>query len=132
MSNQFAIYETRTTIVISGCSSSDWFGYSFGNIGPVDTSPRDDENDGADEQLDVTRSEGKEEPEPDEDFFATGGCEPVLNPENVIWDPRIYFLRAARIRLSIMAQASEHLVRKLDSGCHDWVRHRRLRPLRTY
>lgn len=114
-------------MVISGCNSSDWLGYSFGNIGPVDTSPIDAEgsHDGdiIDEDCRVSCSDDDEDPEPEEDFFATGGCEPVLNPENTIWDPRIYFLLATQTRLTIMAQVSEHLVRKLDSGCQDWVSH---------
>ncbi|KAJ8113689.1 hypothetical protein OPT61_g4233 [Boeremia exigua] len=115
LSNRFAIFETRTTVVLSGCSNTDWFGYAFGNIGPIDTSPS------GQEQNDDDDTNDPDEPEPEEDFFATGGCEPVLNPENIIWDPRVYFLRAMEIRLSITTQASEFLVRKLDAGCHDWI-----------
>jgi hypothetical protein len=110
VSTRFSIYETRTTVVISGCSNSDWFGYALGNIGPVDTSPKDEDenedNGSAGEDYEDT------EPQPEEDFFATGGCEPVLNPNKILWDPRIYFLRATQIRLSIATQASEYL---------DWV-----------
>lgn len=120
LSNRFLIYETRTTVVISGCSNTDWFGFALGNIGPVHTSP-DDDDDGADAQNDLGDSDMNHDPEPEEDFFATGGYEPVLNPDNMIWDPRIYFLRATEMRLCIATQASEYLVRKLDAGCHDWV-----------
>jgi hypothetical protein len=120
LSNRFLIYETRTTVVISGCSNTDWFGFALGNIGPVHTSP-DDDDDGADAQNDLRYSDMNHDPEPEEDFFATGGYEPVLNPDNMIWDPRIYFLRATEMRLCIATQASEYLVRKLDAGCHDWV-----------
>lgn len=114
-SNQFAIYETRTTIVISGCNDSQWFGYALGNIGPVDPSPEDHEN------VPDEKSEEENDPEPEEDLFATGGCERVLNPDSTIRDPRVYFLRATQIRMSVACQASEYLVSKLDAGCQSWV-----------
>ena len=120
ISNRYGIYETQTTVVISGCSNSDWFGIALGNIGPTNPSP-DDEEDGTDVHHTSEHSDTEVDPEPQEDFFATGGCEPVLNPENTIWDPRIYFLQATRIRLSVTTRSSEYLVRKLDAACHDWV-----------
>lgn len=110
VSNCFAIYETRTTIVISGCNDRDWFGYALGSTEPVDTNLEEEEE------------EEDHESEPEEDFFASGGCESVFNPGKTIWDPRIYFLCASHFRLSVMTQASEYLVRKLDAECHDWVR----------
>lgn len=122
VSNRFAIYQARTTVVISGNSNFEWFGYALGNIGPVDASPN--EIDG-DEDMNEPNSPDStafdNDPEPEEDFFATGGCEYVLNPDNIIWDPRVYFLRAIQTRFSVATQASEYLVRKLDAACPDWV-----------
>ena len=112
-SDRFAIYESQTTVVISGCDHSKWFGYAFGKIGPDDPTP--DEDDSADiEQDDL-------EPKPVEDLFATGGSEAVLSLQNPIWDPRVYFPCAARIRLDIATQAYEYLVRTIDAGAMDWV-----------
>jgi hypothetical protein len=110
----FAIYETRTTVVISGCNNLRWFGYALGNIGPVDPSPDDDD-------ITCTFGEGDADPEPEEDFFATGGCEPVINPRNVTWDPRVYFLRATQFRMEVATRAAVYLVQKLDAACRDWV-----------
>lgn len=93
--------------------------------------PKDDDNDNVDGCIDIDHSDRDDDPEPEEDYFATDGCEPVLNPDNIIWDPRFYFLRAAQTRLSNMSQAPEYLVRKLESGCDDWVRCQQLLPPRS-
>lgn len=121
LSNRFAIFETRTTVVISGSSNTDWFGYALGNTGPVDASPSEVDHNDDGEGDDINHCDEESKLEPKEDFFATGGGEPVLGPNNIIWDPRIYFLRAMDSRLSVATQASEYLVRKLEAGCHDWV-----------
>jgi hypothetical protein len=111
-SHHHAIYESQTTVVISGCDHSKWYGYAFGKIGPDDPCPDDVE----DSEADAEEEYGWEE-----DFFATGGCAPTLNPGDLIWDPRTYFLRAAQIRLDIVTKASEYLVRKIEAGAKDWA-----------
>lgn len=113
-SDRFAIYESQTTVVISGCDHSKWFGYAFGKIGQDDPTP--DEGDDTD-----VEPEDELGLKPVEDLFATGGSEIVSNLQNPIWDPRVYFLCAARIRLDIVTQAYEYLVRTIEAGVNDWV-----------
>lgn len=109
-----SIYEAQTTISIAGAHHFDWHGYAFGNPGPTD--PRADEDDGNDDE-----EPPEEFFEEEEDFFAAGGCEPVGNPDQIVWDPRIYFLRTLQLRLAIVVRANEHLVQTLVEGVKDWV-----------
>ncbi|KAF3038772.1 hypothetical protein E8E12_000549 [Didymella heteroderae] len=110
---RFSIYEAQTTVFISGAHHFDWHGYAFGYPGPKDSLAEEDDGKDDDEG-----PEGFFEEE--EDFFAAGGCEPVLNPGQVIWDPRVYFLRTLQLRLEIVVRANEYLVRALVAGVKDW------------
>jgi hypothetical protein len=119
LSDHFAIYESQTTVVISGCDHSKWFGFAFGSIGPDDPSPDEDNVDQVDaEQVDVS------DLTPLEDLFATGGSENVFDLRDTIWDPRVYFLSVARIRIDIATQGYEYLVRTIEAGARDWVSRR--------
>lgn len=103
-SRDYAIYKSRTTVVVSGCDNWTWHGYAFGKIGFSDLEDEDD-------------------CPWEEDFFATGGCDPeLLNPEDHIWDPRTYFLRATHIRMDFVSSQYEYLVRKIEAGAKHWVR----------
>jgi hypothetical protein len=116
LSDHFAIYESQTTVVISGCDHSKWFGFAFGNTGHDDPSPDKDDVDQDDaEQEDMSEST------PLEDLFAAGGSETVFDLKNPIWDPRIYFLSVTRIRIDIATQGYEYLVRTIEAGAKDWV-----------
>lgn len=113
-STSFAIFESQTTIVISGCDDSKWFGYAFGYIGPEDPTPDEDETMTFEQEEDLGLR-------PVEDLFATGGSHTVFDLQTPIWDPRVYFLCAARARLDIAAQAYELLVCTIEAGSSDWV-----------
>lgn len=111
---RFSIYEAQTTVFISGAHHFDWHGYAFGYPGPKDSLAEEDDGKGDDDGPENFFEE-------EEDFFAAGGCEPVLNPGELMWDPRIYFLRTLQLRLEIVVRANEYLVRALVAGVKDWV-----------
>jgi hypothetical protein len=123
-SGKYSIYEAQSTVVVSGSNHSDWHGYAFGNSGPKD--PIEDEYEADPNIPDDSVPEGGEENSDEwvfaafEDFFATGGCDPVSSgPANV--DPRVYFLRATQYRLEVVVRAHEYLVRTLEAGVKTWV-----------
>lgn len=125
-SDRYAIYESQTTVVIAGCDHTKWFGYAFGDIGSDDLTPSADYNDddaGSDDNETGTDTEDidEDDPEPEEDYFANGGCEVVLNPDQPILDPRVYFLCAAQTRSIVVTLGHEYLVRVLEAGANDWV-----------
>lgn len=120
-----SVYQSFTTVVISGQSNSSWFGYAFGSLDNSEESEEEicdidedeDEDDGywRDALCQVT------------DLFATAGCElssyDLLAPGSV-WNPRIYFLRVLHLRLQSIIQSHEYLVRKLGESLDAWVGHR--------
>jgi hypothetical protein len=114
----YSIYEAQTTVFISGAHHYDWHGYAFGYPGPRDV--KAEEDDGKDDD------EGPEEFfEEEEDFFAAGGCESVINPRQIMWDPRVYFLRTLQLRLAVVVQNNVYLIRALADAVNDWVGTRR-------
>lgn len=128
-SHCYVIYESQTTVVIAGCDHSRWIGYGFGKIGPEDLCFDDTgsfDTESQEEEAERQEREGEtdleeEEVEFEEDYFAHGGCAPLLWADDVIWDPRVYFMRATQIRLDVVTQAYEYLVRKIEAGAKDWV-----------
>jgi hypothetical protein len=109
----FRIRKERTTIVISGRDHFTWCGYAFGKL-------RSSVLDGRDK--DASDSEDDDDPVPPPDLFVTGGCEAVvINSEDPVLDPRIYFLLCTQNRLEIVSQLYEYLVQKLEAGFGSWV-----------
>jgi hypothetical protein len=62
---------------------------------------------------------------PDEDLFATGDTNyddhHVLDANSPIWDPRVYFLCVLAIRVKIIGQRYDSLIRTLELGVDKWV-----------
>ncbi|XPS79207.1 hypothetical protein M3J07_011210 [Ascochyta lentis] len=118
--DRYAIYESHTMVTVSGADNFDWYGYAFGNPGPRDAFTEEYKHDDGEED-----SDGEEGPDGNyfedvEDFFATAGCEEVMNSAQIIWDPRLYFLQAVQFRLAIVVLGHKNLVRTLEAGVKDW------------
>lgn len=105
------VHSLHTTVVISGANEHKWVGYAFGTI---DSEEIDHGNDGSSPCDDASFSV-------EEDFFATGGCDCLVNPAAMTWDPRNYFLRTVEIRLRCVVREHEYLIRTLRNICNDWV-----------
>lgn len=115
------VHEAHTTVIIVGHNHFNWYGSAFGHTGLPDN-PDDikDQSSEMDESLDFGVNDFWREEE--EDFFATGGCEPLsADNKRPICDPRTYFLQATQYRLSVVVQAYEHLIHELDNGLKTWV-----------
>lgn len=84
----------------------------------------DDEGNEGDSGVDDSEDEEDDDDEeemPDEDFFASSGYEEVLDAYHTIWDPRIYYLRTAAIRLGVVYHEYTYLVETLEAGVDNWV-----------
>jgi hypothetical protein len=115
----FRIHKKQITVVISGRDHFKWHGYAFGKLGSSDLSEEDDDEN---KDVDALGSEDEcDEPTPTEDLFVTGDCEAVVNSEEPVLDPRVYFLLSTQHRLEIVSQSYEYLVQKLDAGFSSWV-----------
>lgn len=117
----FSIFETHTSVVISGANHFDWYGYAFGNVGP--NNPIEQEYEHTDDAYGPHSDEGTDDwyHARIEDFFAAGGCQSISTAARPIMDPRTYFLRAVQHRLDTIAQSHDYLVRKLAEGFRIWV-----------
>jgi hypothetical protein len=126
---QYSIYESQTTLVISGHDHQHWYGYAFGSSYPS-TAGEDylvEETDGnpcipigyRDGMVGHVTEDNEWSCTSIEDVFAAGGLQaPVRAPTT---DPRIYFLRALQLRMEAVVCNHEYLVRKLQDGLHDSV-----------
>lgn len=118
----YAIFETHSSVVVSGSHRFDWFGYAFGILGPGDAvaDEYEEENDAYDPAAAETADDRYHHDV--EDFFATGGgCLNFSFAVQPTMDPRIYFLQAVQHRLDVLVRSHEYLVRKLEAAFHIWV-----------
>ncbi|KAJ8113690.1 hypothetical protein OPT61_g4232 [Boeremia exigua] len=112
---KYSVYESMTSIVISGAHNYNWYGYAFGTPGAegVRTQEEDDDSDASDNDDEGSEPEFLEEEEED---FAMGRPNPETHPNSVIMDPRVYFLCAFQVRMDVVSLASEYCVRHLELG----------------
>lgn len=126
-STRFSIRRGHDTVLIFGCDQFEWNGFAFSDYRPDSErgQAEDEEESGSNSAGDVGDDEEDEEDEeemPDEDLFASSGYEEVLDTLNhIIWDPRVYFLRTAAIRLGVVFHEYTYLVEKLNAGVNSWV-----------
>jgi hypothetical protein len=112
MSSIYVISENKHSVAISGTDSSNWVGYAFSAFETQNGAPRghtpgdgeyNEKNDWANDDLD----------EPMHDIFSPED-DGLHHPENVLWDPRKYFLRAAMTRMTLAVNEYKYLVQSLE------------------
>jgi hypothetical protein len=113
----FSIWKAHETVLVFGCDAFEWTGYAFSARCPsmnegqeLNPENEDEDNNGS---------------MPDEDLFATGDTnyddQHVLDANSPIWDPRVYFLCVLAIRVKIIGQRYDSLIRTLELGVDEWV-----------
>lgn len=111
-----SIYAAHATIVVTGWDRSKYTAYSFLDPGPTTQSPEDEEGDEeCDEEDDPEDGEILDSellPEDAEDEFATHGWQECLHLNDSIssWDPRVRFLRAVQIKVTVAFQEYDYLI----------------------
>ncbi|OAL49227.1 hypothetical protein IQ07DRAFT_588560 [Pyrenochaeta sp. DS3sAY3a] len=122
---RFSIRRGHDTVLIFGCDQFEWNGFAFSDYRPDSGrgQAEDEEDSESNSAGDVEDDEEDEEDEmPDADLFASSGYEEVLDTlHHIIWDPRVYFLRTAAIRLGVVFHEYAYLVEKLNAGVNSWV-----------
>ncbi|KAH7355833.1 hypothetical protein BKA66DRAFT_539696 [Pyrenochaeta sp. MPI-SDFR-AT-0127] len=126
----FSILKAHDTILIFGCDHSQWTGYAISDHRPTSTDcwqvKEEDKIQGndsgkGDDEDEAEESDDDEEEMPNEDLFASGGSDQILDADNIVWDPREYFLRTAAIRIGVIFDEYSYLVQTLEAGITDWM-----------
>ncbi|KAH7072764.1 hypothetical protein BKA63DRAFT_567357 [Paraphoma chrysanthemicola] len=141
---RFTFREAHETVAIFGFDNHDWTGYSFSKHdsdallhmqtnqdGDIDT---DRESDYTVEDKDQGEEEDEEDDdddniEPEEDLFASHGSGKVIDGKNAKWNPRIYFLCVAAIRVEFVAGRHTYIIQKLDDAMRAWMHDSIFSPL---
>jgi hypothetical protein len=93
-------------VVICGWDNHNWVGWGLFNT----LSDPTDDYDPEDERI------------LNEDYFATDGEDgPVVDANDVIFDPRHYWLRIINIRVQLVLREWIWLVRNIEAGVIAWV-----------
>lgn len=131
---RFSIRRAQDTILVFGCDHSQWTGYSFSDREHTDPyyghtkenhkgqNCRHGEEEGEGDDANDTDDEDDEEEMPDEDLFASGESDHLLDANHTLWNPRTYFLCTAAIRVRIVYDEYNYLIQTLDAGTTNWVR----------
>jgi len=117
---RLSVRKAHETIFIFGHKDFNWTGYAFSEDGFTGESQEDLEV-GSDDDDDDDDDDDYEEEMPDEDLFASGRSDEVIDPNITIWDPRTYFLRTFAIRVSAIQKQYSYFFEKLYSPANDWA-----------
>ncbi|CAO2655216.1 Nn.00g102800.m01.CDS01 [Neocucurbitaria sp. VM-36] len=118
----YMIREIKNSVVICGTDHFRWMGYAFSDRNLVDDHINDegehDDNDDNDED-----DEDENDEMPFEDIFATDGNiqEYFHVVDDLIWDPRKYFLRCVQVRVAAVADEWRYLIQAVEVGAKDWL-----------
>jgi hypothetical protein len=121
------VWKAHDTVLLFGCDVFQWTGYAFSSCGPSSGCESEDsegetQSEHEEEDEDEDEDEDGEEVMPNEDIFASGGSDHVIDENHPIWDPRTYFLRTAAIRANVVYDQYTYLIQTLDAGITEWVR----------
>ncbi|CAN9362329.1 unnamed protein product [Alternaria alternata] len=115
---RFSIWKAHETVLVFGCDVFEWTGYAFSARCPS-----------MNEGQELTPGIEAEEDNgsmPEEDMFATGDTNYddhlVLDASSPKLDPRVYFLCVLAIRVKIIGQRYDSLIRTLELGVDDWTK----------
>lgn len=114
-----SIYATHATIVVSGWEPTKYTALSFVDAGPVIESWDDDHDEESEE------SEGwdtKLLPDDMEDEFGTYGSHGFSRINNRNWDPRVCFLRAVEVKITVAWSECRYLIGYLEN-IEKWVQY---------
>ncbi|KAH7077048.1 hypothetical protein FB567DRAFT_534374 [Paraphoma chrysanthemicola] len=133
---KFILREAHETAAIFGFDDHDWTGYAFSKhdsdallhmqTNQDDDADTDRESDRKVEDEDQGEEEDEEDEdddniEPEEDLFASHGSGKVIDGKNAKWNPRIYFLCVAAIRVEFVAGRHTYITQKLDDAMMAWM-----------
>lgn len=115
--NRLTIQEATTSVMICGANEYTWTGYAFTNsrLASEEISAESDGELSDDEDI---------ENMPVEDLFATGDSrrrECALAHNDLIRDPRIYFLRCLELRILMVLEEWAYIVRVVENCSHPSV-----------
>jgi hypothetical protein len=102
------IRESQISVVICGWDNQNWVGWGLFNTfsDPTDDFAPEDER------------------EINEDYYAADGENtpgPVFNPDDIMWDPRRYWLRIIDVRVRLVLKEWIWLVKNIEAGVIAWV-----------
>ena len=119
----FSLHRAQKTVFLFGYDEHDWTGYAFSDQGATESfcSKVEVVHDNEGEIEDDDTDEEDEDEMPNADLFASGGSCQVLDLGKTIWDPRMYFLRTASIRVDDMHDENHYLIKTLEAAVDHWV-----------
>lgn len=109
-----SIYAAHATIVVSGWDYTKYTAWSFVEPGPVVRQTEQEQDDWSDQDEEADDSDSKLLPEDVEHKFATYGWQHFIRVRDLSWDPRVYFLRAVQIKITVALQEYEYLIDHLS------------------
>jgi hypothetical protein len=128
--SNYSVRKAHISLVVTGSDHFRWTGYAFANTGVSDLIFDEGEESNVAEDGQKEQEEGgaggggeedEEEDEPELDYFPSDGQGELVLAEDIIQDPRRYWLRAVGLRLITILKEYDYLVHKVEDSVHVWV-----------
>jgi hypothetical protein len=118
----YIIHEARISIVLCIWDHTKWVAYGFCRPCPDDPEEHSDEEDMDSSEGQAEDVEGQEDDlVPGDDIFAPDNGLLNLRMDNIIWEPRKYFLYIMAVWLEVVCQEYTYLVQTLDANVKTFV-----------